>query len=157
MRVKELMTNTPSACDVTATANDAVRVMSECDCGSVPVVDRGGHAVGIVTDRDICLAAYRRGQPLESIPVVEVMSRDLCTVDPEADVTEAEHLMQSRQIRRLPVVSRDGSLMGILSLSDVAQGVMNNGRSRQDGRDGGELLATIEKVSTPRGQAGIPS
>jgi CBS domain-containing protein len=153
MQVKDLMTSKPSVCDLSATASDAVRVMSECDCGSVPVVDRGGRAVGIVTDRDICLAAYQRGLPLKSIAVADVMSRDLCTVNAEADVTEAEHLMQARQIRRLPVVARDGRLMGILSLSDVAQGVMHNGSSHQDGRDGVELLSTIEKVTTPRGQA----
>jgi len=155
MQVKELMTKTPRACDLSATANDAVRVMTECDCGSVPVVDRGGRAVGIVTDRDICLAAYRRGLPLKSIPLADVMSRELCTVDADADVTEAEHLMQIRQIRRLPVIARDGRLIGILSLSDVAQGVMQSGSSRQDGQDGNELLSTIERVSTPRGQAGM--
>jgi CBS domain-containing protein len=151
MQVKELMTSKPSVCDLSATASDAVRVMSECDCGSVPVVDRGGRAVGIVTDRDICLAAYERGLPLKSIPVADVMSRDLCTVQAEADVTEAEHLMQARQIRRLPVVGPDGRLMGILSLSDLTQGVMHKGNARQDGRDGVELLSTVDRVSTPRG------
>jgi CBS-domain-containing membrane protein len=65
--------------------------------------------------------------------------------------------MQARQIRRLPVVARDGRLMGILSLSDVAQGVMHNGSSHQDGRDGTELLSTIEKVTTPRGQTRVQS
>jgi CBS domain-containing protein len=151
MRVQELMTNTPSTCDLSAMASDAVRVMSECDCGSVPVVDRNGRAVGIVTDRDICLAAYRRNQPLKSIPVAEVMSSELCTVQAEADVTEAEHLMQARQIRRLPVVGPDGRLIGILSLSDVAQGVMHKQDSRQDGGDSRELLSTVDRVSTPRG------
>src|SRR5580765_5103655 len=134
MQVREVMTRTPSVCDLDATGNDAARVMWERDCGVVPVVDNAGRPVGVVTDRDLCMAAYLRGLPLRSIRVAEVMSRDLCTIDSNADLTDAEHLMQSHQVRRLPVVSGDGRLIGILSLSDIAQGVMRNGSSRQDGR-----------------------
>ena len=152
MQVRELMTRTPSACGPDATANDVARIMWERDCGVVPVVDNAGRPVGVVTDRDICMAAYLGGQPLKSIRVADVMSRDLCTIESNADLTDAEHLMQSHQIRRLPVVAADGRLVGILSLSDIAQGVMHNGSSHQDGRDGIELLCTVDRVSMPRGR-----
>jgi CBS domain-containing protein len=149
MRVKELMTDMPQACGVGDSANEAARIMWERDCGAVPVVDRDGHTVGIVTDRDICMAAYFQGRPLSAIPVADIMSRDLCTVEAEAELSEAERLMQARQVRRLPVVANGGRLIGILSLSDVARGV-----PRSTGRPGApesqELLRTVEKVSEPR-------
>lgn len=150
MNVKELMTDSPSACGINDSANDAVRIMWECDCGSVPVLDSEGHAIGIVTDRDICMAAYFTGRPLSAIPVTEIMSRDLCTVREDTDVSEAERLMQQRQVRRLPVVANGGCLVGILSLGDVALGVSGNGGARQSSREGQELLRTVTKVSEPR-------
>jgi CBS domain-containing protein len=122
--------------------------MWDCDCGSVPVVDQNGRAIGIVTDRDICMAALFHGSPLSTISIAEVMSGDLCTCRADDDVREAERLMQRRQVRRLPVVDDGGSLVGILSLGDVAQGVGRDGRApRPEGLD---LLTTIAVISEPR-------
>jgi CBS domain-containing protein len=150
MQVKELMTATPMSCDVDTTANDAARVMWECDCGVVPVVNREGRTVGVVTDRDICMAAYFQGRPLIEIPIADVMSRDLCAIQADADLADAERLMQQRQIRRLPVVADGGSLVGILSLSDVAQAVGRDGALRLASGEGRELLKTVTKVSERR-------
>ena len=149
MHVKELMTDTPVTCDLSDTANKAARIMWERDCGVVPVVDRDGRAVGIVTDRDICMAAYLQGLPLSSIPIAKIMSRDLCTVEAETELSDAERLMQERQIRRLPVV-KNGGLVGILSLSDVAQGVTRNSGLRQTTGESQQLLRTVGKVTEPR-------
>lgn len=149
MRVRTLMTVAPTTCGPNDTCNEAARIMWDCDCGSVPIVDTSGRAIGIVTDRDICMAALFKGAPLSSIAIAEVMSGDLCTVQAEDDVKEAERLMQERRVRRLPVVDAGGSLVGILSLGDVAQSAgSSNGRAGKT--DPADLVETIATISEPR-------
>ena len=150
MFVKELMTDSPHTCVATDSANEAARIMWECDCGSVPVVDAGGRAVGILTDRDICMAAYFQGLPLTQITVASIMSPDVSTCSRDADLSDAERLMQEKQIHRLPIVDDSGCLVGILSLSDVARGVKRSGGiARRDG-EAQELLQTVARISEPR-------
>jgi CBS domain-containing protein len=148
MRVEELMTQMPATCTRDSSCAEAARIMWDCDCGSVPVVDDRGRAIGIVTDRDICMAALFHGSPLSAISIAEVMSGDLCICHAGDDVREAERLMTQRQVRRLPVTDDTGALIGILSLGDVAQGVGRNGQaSRPEGVD---LVTTIAAISEPR-------
>jgi CBS domain-containing protein len=148
MRVRELMTQMPATCTRDSSCAEAARIMWDCDCGSVPVVDQNGLAVGIVTDRDICMAALFHGSPLSAISTAEVMSGDLCTCRADDDVREAERLMKDRQVRRLPVVDETGSLVGILSLGDLAHNVGTNGKEVRP--EGVELVTTIAKISEPR-------
>jgi CBS domain-containing protein len=153
------MTDNPDSCTIDQTANEAARIMWERDCGVVPVLENG-RVAGIVTDRDICMAAYFHGEPLTRISLADMMSRDICCVSPEDDLTEAAHIMQDRQIRRLPVVDKGGMLVGMLSLGDVAQTIgqsngQPNGQSSKKRGNGAcetdqELLATVAAVSTPR-------
>jgi CBS domain-containing protein len=153
MEVKALMTDNPEYCTTDQSANEAARIMWERDCGVVPVLDEQGRVAGVVTDRDICMAAYFNGEPLTRISLADIMSREPCCVGPNDDVAQAERIMQDRQIRRLPVVDDAGVLVGMLSLGDVAQTV---GRSAGRKRGNGavvcdqELLATVAAVSTPR-------
>ena len=155
MEVRQLMTDNPDSCTIDQTANEAARIMWERDCGVVPVLENG-RVAGIVTDRDICMAAYFHGEPLTRISLADMMTRDICCVRPEDDLTEAEHIMQERQVRRLPVVDKGGMLVGMLSLGDVAQTVGRpNGQSTKKLGNGAcetdqELLATVAAVSTPR-------
>ena len=148
MRVKELMTSSPSVCTLDDTTNEAARIMWERDCGAVPVVDRSGRVAGMITDRDICIAAYFQGEPLSQIRVADVMSRELCVCRPEDEVAAAERVMKENKVRRLPVVSADKVLVGILSLSDLAQGVNPTAGARQP--ESQELLQVVSAVSVPR-------
>lgn len=150
MQVKDVMTYSPGTCGVRDSANDAARIMWDRDCGAVPVVDQAGHVVGIVTDRDICMAAYFQGTPLSAIPLTEIMSREVCTCDQHEDVAEAERLMRAHQVRRLPVTVNGGTLAGIVSLGDVAQTVSRDGGLQQARGGGRELLETLAVVSEPR-------
>jgi CBS domain-containing protein len=148
MNVRQLMTEHPTTCRVGDSASDAARIMWDCDCGAVPVLDDQDRVAGIVTDRDICMAAYFQGRPLAQIEVSGIMSRDLCTCAADDDVTAAERTMRENQVRRLPVVENGGrSLVGILSLSDVVRGVK---QERTNGRSGEEFIRTVEKISEPR-------
>jgi len=150
MRVQELMTQLPATCTRDATCADAARIMWDCDCGSVPVVDDSGRAIGIVTDRDICISALFRGLPLAAIAVADVMSGDLRTCHADDDVKDAERLMRQHQVRRLPVVDGGGALVGILSLGDVAQRVGQASGVRDEKGEGADLVATIATISEPR-------
>ena len=152
MQVRDLMTPLPSACTLQDTTNEAARIMWERDCGAVPVVDDQGRVVGMITDRDICIAAYFQGEPLSQIRVADVMSRELSTVGPEDDVTRAEHVMREHQVRRLPVVAGGQLLVGILSVGDLAQRVPRESGTRQPAETQ-ELLQVFSAVSEPRGSA----
>lgn len=119
MRVEELMTSPVVTCRVTDSLNVPAKLMWECDCGVVPVLDAEDKPVGMITDRDICIAGYTQNKPYSEIPVSTAMSRGLVTCHPSDAVSDVERSMRRHQLRRIPVTA-DGQLVGILSLNDVA-------------------------------------
>jgi CBS domain-containing protein len=96
----------------------AARLMREADVGSLPVVD-GERVVGVVTDRDIALRTVADGKGPDT-PVAAIASRDIVSVSPEQDLSEALRLMAEHQVRRLPVVEEDGRLVGVFAQADAA-------------------------------------
>jgi CBS domain-containing protein len=94
--------------------------METHDVGSVVVIDRVGEVAGIVTDRDIALRGVGQGHSAD-IAVEDVMTRDVATVDPHADVSSAATTMVKRCIRRLPVVDEFGNVHGVVALDDLFQ------------------------------------
>jgi hypothetical protein len=94
--------------------------MWERRCGCVPVLDDGDQVVGLLTDRDICMAAYTQGRRIDDIAVTTAMSRPVWTCAASASVEEAEDLMMAHGVRRLVVVD-DGRLQGVVSLDDIAK------------------------------------
>ncbi|MGH9945089.1 MAG: CBS domain-containing protein, partial [Pyrinomonadaceae bacterium] len=119
MKVSDIMTGDVRACRPENNLAEAARVMWERDCGSVPVVDTSNRVVGMVTDRDICMAVATQNRLASEIRAGEIGLRQVITCSPEADVAAALALMQREQVRRLPVVDAQGALVGILSLHDV--------------------------------------
>lgn len=123
MNVEQLMTKTVWTCTPADSLREAARIMWERDCGCVPVVaaDGVGRVVGMITDRDVCMAAYLEGRPLDGLRVEDAMARVLRTCRPGDSLSEAEGLMRAAHVRRLPVVDDSGHLMGVLSLADIAR------------------------------------
>jgi CBS domain-containing protein len=117
--VRDLMRKAPSTCSPDDPLNRAAQVMWEIDCGAVPVTDADGKLIGMITDRDICMAAYTRGQPLASMTVSSAMSNEVFSCTPEDSVGHAVRLMAQKQVRRLPVVD-SGRLVGFLALADIS-------------------------------------
>lgn len=101
-----------------ASVVSVARRMRDQRVGSVVVVDPGGSPVGIVTDRDLAVRVLAEGV-VPGAPVGEHASRPLVCGDPEMDLDEAAALMVRHRVRRLPVLT-DGSLVGIVTLDDVA-------------------------------------
>jgi CBS domain-containing protein len=148
MRVRELMTQPVYSCSIHDSANTAAQIMWEHDCGVVPVVDANHRVVGVVTDRDLCMAAYFQNKPLNDIPLAGVMAQQVCTCLAEDEVAQAERTMADKQIHRLPVVAADGSLIGILSLADVARQTRTT-PSRQRDEAVTQLAQTVTAISEP--------
>ena len=93
--------------------------MWENDCGILPVVAEGEKVVGLITDRDICMAANLNNRNLWNIAVEDVISGKLFACKPEDDIHTALKTMQENKVRRLPVVGADETLEGILSMNDI--------------------------------------
>jgi len=119
MKVSELMKREVQACSVHDNLERAARIMWECDCGCVPVVDDDARVVGMLTDRDVCMAGYTQGKPYAEILVTSAMATKVFGVDAQDQVEVAEAIMRTHRVRRLPVFEGT-KLVGILSLSDVA-------------------------------------
>lgn len=119
MKVKEIMTVNAKACTLTDNLADAARSMWDGDCGILPVVAEGGKVVGLITDRDICMAAAIQGRHLENIAIEDVTSGKVVACHPEDDVRVALKTMQENKVRRLPVVGDDETLEGMLSMNDI--------------------------------------
>jgi CBS domain-containing protein len=97
--------------------------MREADSGAIPVVasENDPKVIGIVTDRDLCMRVVAEGRDPNQVPVQECMTTRVITCRPEDEVEEISDMMAERQIRRIPVVDGEGSILGIVSLADLAQ------------------------------------
>lgn len=134
------------ACAPSDPLSRAAQLMWELDCGFVPVCDRGGNIVGVITDRDICMAGHTRGQLLGDIQVWSTMSTQVVTAGPSATLKDLLRLMRVKQVRRVPIVEAE-KLIGAVTLADIALYL-----DVQDGASVGavELGATLAAISAPR-------
>ena len=151
MQVQQIMTHDVKSVRPGDNLDGAARVLWENDCGCVPVIDDVSKVIGMLTDRDICMAAYFQGRPLREIDVRTAMSKTIYATKPDDTLVAAEGMMQARQVRRLPVVDSAGLLAGLLSLSDLARAAAREGKAR--GRkelSDAEVSATLASVSEPR-------
>lgn len=136
MKVQEIMSSQPACCSTASTVNEAARLMTQHDCGEIPVLD-GGKLAGVVTDRDIACRAVAQGKGPDT-PVREVMSSPAITVTRDTSVEDCCGVMENHQIRRVPVVDEDGGCCGMVSQADLAQ----------RGSDG-MIAAVVRDVSRP--------
>jgi len=119
MQVKEVMTPDAKAIWITESLADAAKEMWENDCGILPIIKDGRKVVGMISDRDICMATAMKDRNPSSISVEDVMSRTVYSAKPEEDVEHALTTMREHKIRRLPVLNVQGELEGILSMNDI--------------------------------------
>ncbi len=145
--IEQWMTRNPRTCGPDDSLDHAARIMWENDCGCVPVVDAAGRVSAMITDRDICIAAYSRGRPLGEISVSSAASRRLVAARADDTLEIAESLMRQLRIRRLPVVDTEGRPVGVLSMSDLARHAQfGPGRG---GLDADRIARTLAAISQP--------
>lgn len=120
MKVKELMSVDVKSCREDSDLATATKLMWDADCGIIPVVNDDRRVIGVITDRDICVAAATRSMSPAAIRVRDVMSRAVATVADGDDTRVALATMKDKKVRRLPVVDRQQRLVGVISLNDLA-------------------------------------
>lgn len=148
--VRSIMTDAVVTCSPDEPLNAAARHMWEHDCGAVPVV-ADGKLVGIITDRDICMAAYTQGRPLSGIAIKDVMARHVHVCRPEDSLERAASLMADARVRRLPVVDGQHRLVGIISMADIARGAPALGQ-----REAAELVLQLTRSISQRTRDIVP-
>jgi len=147
MKVYELMNGCVITCGPLDSLERAAQLLWEHDCGVLPVIDDEDRVVGVITDRDICMGAYTRGQCLSDLTVADSMSPTVVGCRLEDDVALVAQRMAEHGVRRLPVVDHKGRIQGIVSLNDLARA---GARDRDVARATSRVL---EMVSRPRGPA----
>ncbi len=123
MQVRELMTRHPECCDPNTKIEDVARMMVECDCGAIPVVEsqEARRPIGIITDRDIVTRVVARGENCSQRQVRAAMTETTVTISEDADISDAEARMRDNHIRRILVVNDSGECIGIVSEADLVR------------------------------------
>nr|MBA3240303.1 CBS domain-containing protein [Acidobacteriota bacterium] len=143
VRCRDIMTRDVTVARRETTLEGVAKMMRDEDTGVIPVVELpetltdldnvkpeinrlqsnvvgGGRLVGIITDRDIVVRALAEGKDPRVLRAEEIMTTDIHTAHPNDRVIDAIRKMGDKQVRRIPVVDRDGTLRGIISMADVA-------------------------------------
>lgn len=158
MTIEPLMSREVHRCRPDDTLNAAALQLWECDCGALPVCTDDGagesQVIGMLTDRDICMAALFQGKPLHELKVADAMSREIRVAKIDDRIEDVELLMREVKIRRVPVTDETGRLAGIITLADFARAARGRADSPHAGsvseRDVGHTLAAICDPGRPR-------
>ncbi|MGN6799623.1 MAG: CBS domain-containing protein [Gaiellaceae bacterium] len=121
-QIRKLMFVKPRTVKVGDSAVDAAKLMKGEETGIAPIVD-DGRLIGVVTDHDITVRVIAEGRDPHTTKVEEVASRALVTIDPDQDLNDALAVMAHHDVRRLPVVEEDGTLVGMVAHADVLRHV----------------------------------
>jgi CBS domain-containing protein len=152
MKIEQLMTKNVRTCLAEDVLAVPARIMWERDCGCVPVVasDGSGRVVGMLTDRDICMAALMQGGKLEELRVEGAMCTEISSCKPSSTLREAEQLMCQSQLRRLPVVDEADQLLGLISLADIAANTVGAPGASEKSIPRREVADTLVAICRPR-------
>ena len=144
MKVKEIMTTDVGICLLDGDLIRAVEIMRQKNCGVVPVADAENRIVGILTDRDVCLAVAALNKKFSAIKVKEIISGKVVVCAPDDKIEIVLKKMRKFQIKRLPVVDRKGEIAGILSMTDVLLSV------RKDKAVKKQIYSTLKGIVKPQ-------
>jgi CBS domain-containing protein len=122
-KVSAIMTRNPACCTPEASLQEAARMMVDCDCGGIPVVESLSSLIplGVITDRDIACRAVAEGHNPLQMHVIDCMTSPAVTCTAEMDIHDCLRTMEANQVRRVPVVDERGRLCGIVSQADIAE------------------------------------
>jgi CBS domain-containing protein len=143
MRVHQIMTPDPACCTPQSTAQEVAVLMREHDCGSIPVIDnlQTRRLVGTVTDRDLTVRGIANGKGPDT-PVRDLMTNDPISAGTEDEVEVVREVMIAQQVRRVPVVDENGTVVGIVAQADIA---LEEGAASDQ-----EVGRIVEAISDPR-------
>ena len=150
MRVRDLMTGKPCYCLPDTNLGCATELMWNANCGCLPVVSVDGKVSGVITDRDICVALGTRNRLAGDVMVAEVMSDKLHCCAPEDEIHLALQTFREARVRRLPVVAKDGSLIGVLSIDDILSRAEPRGLGKEPELSADEAIRTFRSIAQRR-------
>lgn len=126
MTCAEVMTPAPTCCLPQHTVVEAAELMKRENVGLIPVITEDGRTLlGVLTDRDIAINVVAAGRDPAGTAVTEAMTSNPVTCLGQESIETALQLMAKRQVRRIPIVERDGSIIGIVAQADVATRLAN--------------------------------
>ncbi len=141
MRIKERMIRNVATCRPGNNLAEVAAIMWNERCGALPVVDDGGRVVSMITDRDVCIALGTRNLLASDVLVQDVVPPRVFTCLDHDELSHALSIMVAQNVRRLPVVTAEGSLAGILSIDDFLL-------HTEPGKAGVLSLEALEAVKT---------
>ena len=118
--VAEVMNRSVLTVDPTSSIGEAAEKMIDAGVGAVVVVEDMARIVGIITERDLMRAVAQRARAAEA-RVRQWMTESVVTIEPDTEIKDAAKMMFEKNFRHLPVVNKDGRLMGIASLRRLSQ------------------------------------
>jgi CBS domain-containing protein len=145
MTVKELMKTAVATCASDSDLGAVVTIMRDRDCGFLPVVDSHGIVVGVVTDRDVCLAAGTTHRLLGRVSVHDTMSHPVFSCGADENIKTVLVTMAKHHIRRVPVLDKSGHLQGVLSMDDIVHAPRRRGGPTAD-----DIVAALKGIYARR-------
>ncbi|MBA4123483.1 MAG: CBS domain-containing protein [Acidobacteria bacterium] len=145
MKVKDVMKTNVSFCSTEDSLMKAAEVMRHRDCGVVPIVDEDKKVVGMLTDRDLCLAVVARNRKASDVKTEELLRGKAIVCAADDKVEDALRKMRKYQVKRLAAIGADGEVVGILSVTDVLQLAV-----RKDKKLKKKVYATLKAIFKPR-------
>ena len=143
MKARNIMTGNPACCAPADPVSEVARMMRDCDCGCIPVVDpKTQKMVGVVTDRDLAVRVLAVGLDGRT-QAGEVMTTEVACCHEDSSVDDIERTMANRQVRRVPIVDGDGRCVGIIAQADMAMAMQEHLVSPTD------VATVVQKISEP--------
>lgn len=119
MKVQDVMTKDAVFCLPTDNPAKAAALMMQYDCGIVPILTAEKKVVGVVTDRDICLAYAKSSTKLSTFKLEVFTDKKIISCQPKDKIEDALKKMKKNQLKRLVVTSQDAIFVGIISIADI--------------------------------------
>jgi CBS domain-containing protein len=150
MKVQDIMTSDVQCCGPDTNLASAAKMMWDSDCGALPVLNVEGQVLGMITDRDICMAAATKNKPPSDITVWQTVSRKAYTCRLSDDVHTALDIMKREKVRRLPVVDENGILEGIVAMNDFVLAAAETKGGKAPGLSYEDVVRAMKTVSAHR-------
>ncbi len=150
MKVQDAMMGTPIFCSPETNLGSAIELLWGRNCGVLPIVDAMQKVIGVVTDRDLCVALGTRNRLPGQITVGDVATGEVHSCRRQDDIHEALETMAKKRVRRLPVVSEDGILEGVLSMDNVVLHTESAGWGRKPELSDEDVVNTLRRIYGPQ-------
>ncbi len=144
MKVQDVMTKDAIFCAPQDDLAKVANLMIQRDCGIIPIVDDDKKVVGMITDRDICIAAASRNLKPADIKAIDFTNGKVISIQSKEKIEDVLKKMKKYRVKRLPVTSQDNSLVGIISIADI---LLATDKHKSLGK---KVISTLKSISKPR-------